>query len=160
METTPTDWLRETLIGIAPLLTGIAFVAYAGIVRLGLAGLWEEIQNLNRAGLMAGLERMHAQPDFWLWFYLTVTVSSMMLPSASDRRAWLPFGMIIGGLLFLSVLLGAGPWMVHHLAPPLNRFVQAVAVVFAISLLVHALLYLPFRLTRSLLSRITGLEVA
>ena len=49
---------------------------------------------------------------------------------------------------------------IHSVILLLIRRQDVSVMVFSISLLVHALLYVPFRLTRSLLSRITGLEVA
>jgi len=159
VETAPVDWLRESIIGIAPLVSGMAFVAYAGLVQLQLTGWWDLARNVQLQETWEGLKQMGAQPDFWLWFYLVLTVSSMMFPSSSDRRSWLPLGISAGILLTISIFLGAGPWMAQHLAPLLNRFFQAMAVVFAISLLAHVLLYLPSLLARLLLTRLTGAEV-
>ena len=99
------------------------------------------------------------QVDFWLWFYLAFTVSSMMLPSASDRRAWIPLtlGLII--LLVMALFAGAGPWMLSHLAPTFNDALQALAIMFGISAFLHFALILPVFGLRKLLSRITGLDV-
>ena len=41
VETSSADWLRDALIGAAPLLAGGLFVAYAGLERLGLLTLWQ-----------------------------------------------------------------------------------------------------------------------
>ncbi len=86
VETAPVDWLRESIIGIAPLVSGMAFVAYAGLVQLQLTGWWDLARNVQLQETWEGLKQMGAQPDFWLWFYLVLTVSSMMFPSSSDRR--------------------------------------------------------------------------
>jgi hypothetical protein len=40
VETAPTDLFRDALIGAAPLLTGGAFVIYAGIYHLNVEALW------------------------------------------------------------------------------------------------------------------------
>jgi hypothetical protein len=100
-----------------------------------------------------------ARPDFWIWFYLTLVVSSTMLPSASDRRAWLPLGLTLLALLGASLLAGAGPWLEQNLAPLLDVFFLSVAVVFAISAGIHLLLVLPLWAMRSLLARWLKLEV-
>ena len=160
VETAQVDWLRGSIIGIAPLMSGMAFVAYVGLVQLQLTGSWELARDFNLQELWEGLKQILAQPDFWLWLYLLLTVSSMMFPSASDRSSWLPLGITAGILLSISIFLGAGPWMAQHMAPLVNRFFQAVAAVFAISSLAHLLLYLPSRLARFLLTRLTGVEVA
>jgi hypothetical protein len=99
------------------------------------------------------------QPDFWLWFYLALVVSSTMLPSESDRRAWLPLGLILLCLFGISLVAGAGPWLYQNLAPSLNQVLRSIALVFGISAILHFVL-LPFVwLIRRLLARILRLEV-
>jgi hypothetical protein len=159
VETAKSDWLRDSLIGVAPLLLGGVFVAYAGLVQLDLNALWGEWSELGPAAFLQVAGGIYHQPDFWLWFYLIFAVSSTMLPSPSDRRAWLPLLLVIGILVVLSALAGAGPWMMTNLAPVLNRVLQVLAVVFAISVSAHLLLFLPFLAGHRLLSRITGMEV-
>jgi len=90
---------------------------------------------------------------------LTFVVSSMMLPSESDRRAWLPLLLFGGVLAVLALVAGAGEWMLANLAPLVNRAFSASAAVFGISALVHALLLVPTILVRLLLNRVTGLRV-
>jgi len=160
VETQATDWLRETLIGAAPLLTGGLLVAYAGVQRLGLTAAWEALSSGVDGAFPAALSAMFDLPDFWLWFYLAIAVSSTMLPSASDRRAWLPLGLTAALLLGIGLLAGAGPWLLANAAPYLNRALEAAALVLAISLALHVVLLPPFWLARRGLSRLSGLEVA
>ncbi|MFM8320472.1 MAG: hypothetical protein ACKOC5_06110 [Chloroflexota bacterium] len=159
VETAAADPLRDTLIGAAPLISGGLFVGYSGLYGLGLLSAWNTLQAGGSSALTGGLTGMLAQPDFWLWFYLTLVVSSTMMPSASDRRGWLPVGLVLGALLAVSLFAGAGPWLAETLAPLLNRFLSAAATVMGISALVHLLLLPPVWLARRLLSRLTGLQV-
>lgn len=159
VETAQTDVLRETLIGVAPLLSGGALVGWMGASQLGMGKLGELISQGNWAGFWTEIQAMPQMPDFWLWFYILFVVSSTMLPSASDRRGWLPVVLILAGLLGVAILFGAGEWMAQNLAPRLNVGLRGIAVVFGISLGVHALLYLPVLAVRMLLNRITGLQV-
>jgi hypothetical protein len=159
VETAETDLLREALIGVAPLATGGLVVAYLGASQLGLmplavllaAGSWE--------AFWQGLRTLPHLPDFWLWFYLTFTISSTMLPSASDRRTWLPIGLALLILLGLALLAGAGPWLFENIAPWFNRALWSLATVFGISLALHVVLFLPFRMLRELIQQVTGLRV-
>jgi hypothetical protein len=105
------------------------------------------------------METTLAQPDFWLWFYLTVVVSSTMLPSPSDRRAWVPLSIAVGLLIGLGILIGIGPWMLTSLGSTLSDALRATSVVFGMSAGAHLVVLLPAWLLRRGLSRLTGLEV-
>lgn len=153
------DWARDAMIGIAPLLVGGCFVAYTGLVQLDLLELWENLLSGGFASAAGTLRDIYSRPDFWLWFYLTLVISSTMLPSASDRRSWLPIGLIFALLIGSAILAGAGPWMVDHLAVPLFQGVKVVTVVFAMSSVVHLILWLPSLAIRGLLSKLTGVKV-
>lgn len=159
VETASGGILRDALIGAAPLVTGSLFVAFATINRMQLLPLWDFVRLGDWAQFWAGLSAAPQRPDFWLWFYLTFTVSSMMLPSASDRRAWLPVGLLAAALVGIAVLAGAGTWMLEHIAPPLDEFLQALALVFGLSAAIHALLILPFFLLHKILAKLTGVDV-
>jgi hypothetical protein len=163
VETAPAGPVREALIGVAPLLAGGLFVAYAGARQMGLTSVWEAALSSAESGgeaFVSALASLPYRPDFWLWFYLTFTVSSTMLPSSSDRRGWLPVALIAILLLGVSLLVGAGPWLAAEVAPFLNRLLQAGAVVLAISVAVHTVLLPPLYLIRRLLSRFTGYDLA
>ena len=159
VETGRTDILRDALIGMAPLLAGGACVAFTGLRGLGLDTLWSSVFSSQEVSIWNALRAVTERPDFWLWFYLTFVVSSTMLPSASDRRAWLPFVLVFSLLLGIVLLAGAGPWLVDHLAPPLNIGLRALSAVFGISIVVHLLVLLPAWILRKLISRITRLQV-
>ncbi len=159
VETARADFGRDALIGAAPLLAGGLFVAYAGLVRLDLAAVWDSLALGELTSAFAALAAIYARPDFWLWFYLTVAVSSTMLPSTSDRRAWLPLVLVLSTLLGAALFFGAGPWMSANLLPWLDQALGAVAVVFTISALVNLAVLFPTWILRTLLNKVTGLKV-
>ena len=99
-------------------------------------------------------------PDFYLWFYLAFAVSSTMMPSDSDRHAWLGLLISIAVLFVIAVLFGAGPWMLSNVAPRLSNFLSSVALIFGLSVFVHILLILPTALIHKILARLTGVDVA
>jgi hypothetical protein len=159
VETARAGPVRDALIGAAPLAAGMLVVAYISIEQLHLATLWDFLRNGQIQLFWLGLVSLPRMGDFWLWFYLVFTVSSTMLPSASDRQAWLPVGLVLAGLLLLAVLAGAGPWMLAHLAPPLNNFLRSAALLFGLSALVHGLLAPLFALLHKLLARLTHVDI-
>jgi hypothetical protein len=159
VETARADWLRDSLIGAAPLIAGGLFVAYASAERLHLLSLWQFLQNGQTELLLMGIAAIPSVKDFPLWFYLTFAVSSTMMPSAADRHAWTPLAMVAVGTLSLVLFAGAGPWMAEHLAPALNDFLRSVATVFGLSALIHIVLVLPTFLIHKFLARLTHLDV-
>jgi hypothetical protein len=160
VETGSTDIVRDALIGAAPLLSGGLVVMYIGMVQMGLVPLGNDLLKGQFDLFWRGLANLPALPDFWLWFYLAFVVSSTMLPSPSDRRAWLPILVVAGALILLALVAGAGSWMAANLAPVVNQALRAVAAVFAISVAVHVVMLVPIWLIRLLASRITGLSVS
>jgi hypothetical protein len=159
VETASGGFIRDALIGAAPLVTGSLFVAYTAIYQLYLLPLWDFIRLANWEGFWAGLMVFPKSPDFWLWFYLTFTISSTMMPSESDRHAWLPLALLAGALGGVAIMAGAGPWMLENLATPFNSFLRALALIFGLSGILHALLILPFLLFHHLLAKLTGVDI-
>jgi hypothetical protein len=159
VETAHTDIVRDSLIGIAPLIAGSLFLAYAGMNRLGLGTLLAVFANGQFELFWKGLTLLPQMNDFSLWFYLAFAVSSTMMPSESDRHAWLPLGLWTVGLLALAIFAGAGTWMLDNIAPLLNSFFSSVATLFGLSVALHVILLLPTKLLHRIVSRITGMDV-
>jgi len=163
VETASTDFIRDALIGIAPLLAGGGFVVYAGQFQLGLLELWNAFIGGEATGFIQGVFKLQNRPDFWLWFYLIFAVSSTMLPSASDRRAWLPISLFGGLVLLVALLVGAGPWLLgawEGLAALVAQGLQGLTMIFGISSAIHLVLLPPLWAVRASLARLTGLSVA
>ena len=160
VETAHTDIVRDSLIGAAPLIIGTIFVAYVSIYQLEMRVLWDVLRNGQFNLFWMGIHALPNGQDFYLWFYLTFVVSSTMMPSESDRHAWLELVISVGVLFAIALLIGAGPWMLNNVAPVISNFLSSVAVIFGLSSAVHILLILPTALMHKLLTRITGVDVA
>ena len=159
VETVSTDIVRDSLIGLAPLITGTLFVAYAGIYRLQVHTLWNVLRDGQPHLFWVGLGLLPNAQDFYLWFYLTFAISSTMMPSESDRHAWLPLGLWSAALLALAVFSGAGTWMLENLAPLLDNFLFSVALLFGFSNAVHLILLFPFFVFHRLLVYIMQVDI-
>jgi hypothetical protein len=160
VETAKSDIVRDSLIGAAPLIVGTLFVAYVAVYHLQMRILWDAFRNGQSDLFWLGVRALPQVPDFYLWFYLAFAVSSTMMPSESDRHAWLELLISIAVLFGLALLFGAGPWILSNVAPRLSTILSSVAVIFGLSVFVHILLILPAVLTHKLLARATGVDVA
>jgi hypothetical protein len=76
VETVKTDPVRDSLIGVAPLIVGSLVVAYAAINRLHLQTLWDVLRTGQFELFWLGLGVLPQVQDFPVWFYLAFTVSS------------------------------------------------------------------------------------
>ena len=159
VEVAESDIVRDSLIGAAPLILGNLAVAYIAIYRLHLIPLWDVLRHGQMNLFWMGITLLPGVPDFALWFYLTFAISSTMLPSQSDRHAWLPLGVSVVVLIGLALFAGAGSWMLLNLAPPLNAFLRSVATLLGLSAAVHAILIPPVMLLHKLLARWLGWDV-
>ena len=156
VETQRSDWFRDSLIGAAPLISGCLITGW-------MAGaLWEP--QLIGAAFWSGdwstfwqaISKTYHGADFWVWFYLIFTISSMMLPSESDRSSWLPVVLIFLGLLAVLIIAGAGGWMQTNALPVINPFLASLTMVFAVSLVLHILLLVPVWIIRAVMERVAG----
>lgn len=159
VETARSDIIRDSLIGAAPLIVGTVFVAYVAVYELEMRILWDTLRNGQFNLFWMGINALPRVKDFYLWFYLAFIVSSTMMPSQSDRHAWLELTISVGVLFALTLLIGAGPWMLDNIAPYVSNFLNSVAVIFGLSAVVHAILILPTALIHKMLARVTGVDV-
>lgn len=159
VETEQTDVVRDSLVGLAPIVAGTLFIAYAGIYGMHLDTLWRVFQNGQLNLFFMGIGLLPRVPDFFLWFYLTFAVSSTMLPSESDRHAWLPLGLWVAALFVLALLAGAGGWMLNNLAPLLDPILRSVALLFGLSNIVHIVLLLPLFMIHQVLTYLMQVDV-
>jgi len=159
VETASTDFVRDALIGAAPFIAGGILVAYIGVSRLEFNALWESLTLGQASSFRLALKSIADQPDFWLWFYLIFTISSTMMPSASDRRAWLPLILVIVIFSGLVLVLGAGPWLLTHAGSIIKSALDAITIVFGITVLTHLLLLPPVWMIRKIISHILGYQV-
>ncbi len=160
VETVQTDWARDALIGAAPIISGGLCVAYIALYQIDLLPLWDVLRTANFNLFWLGISMLPQVKDFPLWFYLTFVVSSTMMPSESDRHAWLPLGLLTAFILALAFFAGAGPWMLANIAPWLNDFLRSVALIFGLSSVVHVVVILPALALHRALARFSGVDVA
>ncbi len=159
VETVSTDFIRDALIGVAPLIMGGIFVAFAGVSHLGMNVIWENLTQGQMSSFSLTLRSVVDKPDFWLWFYLIFAVSSTMMPSASDRRAWLPLILVVVIMLGLILLVGMGPWLLSRVGSVFKAALDAITMFIGITVIIHLILLPPIWTIRKIISRMLGLQV-
>lgn len=159
VETAKVDFVREALIGIAPLVAGSAAVVLIGYSRLAVGPLGAAAAAGDVAGMANGFLASVLSADSLIWLYFLFTISNSMMPSASDRRAWLPLTIV---LVLVGVALyyaGAAPLLVESFGEPLAAGVRVVASAFSITIGVNLLIIPLVWLIEKLLVRVTGLQI-
>lgn len=159
VETERPDFVREALIGCAPLVSGSAVIILVGYAWLGAGAVGLAVSQGQWLNAWQSLEWMTRVPDFWLWVYLIFAVSNSMLPSASDRRAWLPLALLLTVLGLVLFGIGLGPALMDMLGPALEAATRALAAAFTLTVTLNLCLAPGLWLLEKALSRLTGLKV-
>lgn len=154
VETGQAGFFRDSMIGTAPLITGVIAISIISNLVLGLPTFFTG----NIDTWLLALKSLPTIPDFWIWFYLIFTISSTMLPSTSDRKAWIPVLIILVLVVILVILAGLGQWLMTHILPVLQVFISSFTAVMGISLLAHVILLIPLAFVRSLLTKVLRVE--
>lgn len=97
------DPLRESLIGVAPFVFGLAAVW----ILMGVGfGLWSPNDPIAALQLIWSTI---SDPLTWIALYLVFTISTSMIPSESDREPWGVIIAIFAAIGVLALVLGWTP---------------------------------------------------
>ncbi len=143
VETVKVDFLRDSLIGFAPLLIGSILIGVIGVSKLHLLDILNSFIQDPLHQIKPSLLFLVHQPDIWLWFYLLFAISSTMIPSASDRRSWFLILVFILLIALIAWLLGGAVWLVNIFRAPANSLLRAFNLIIGLSLIAHILVWLP-----------------
>jgi len=144
--------VRESLIGVAPLLVGSALVVWLARWRFGLDPAMMMTPDSIVAHLVAALDA----PDAWVWVYVIMAISNAMIPSPSDTRAWPRMGLylaILLAFLWVSDLLSRVPEGAVDLG---LAIAQGLAFSFSLTILVDLVVGAALFLAQLLTARLTG----
>ncbi|MBI3362081.1 MAG: hypothetical protein HY023_13340 [Chloroflexi bacterium] len=138
------DPLRESLVGIAPLLFGAA-----AVIVIGGFALRAEFNVGELAAALAALDAGAAwraataslSLSSILWLYLLFAIANSMMLSPSDRRAWLPAAFILIVVAAGMYALGAGAAVLGLVAGPLLAGMTALATTWTAAATLNAMLW-------------------
>lgn len=134
-----TDFIREALIGAAPLVFGSLIIGAVGAYALDIGPLGAALAAGDVGRALARLEAMTQANDFWLWVYVLFALGNTMLPSASDRQAWLPLGVAVMALAGVLAYLGLSALLWDALTGPALALARGLAASFTLAAAVNAL---------------------
>jgi hypothetical protein len=140
---TKPDHFRAALVGLAPLVLGAIVVLLIALDVLALDVVFEPFIAGDFRVAMDHLKAVLTLPDVLLWMYLLVTISNMMLPSASDRASWIPVGIFLVLLLIPVILLRPDIVQLPWVNGLVDGAIKSLATAFGITASIDFLLVLP-----------------
>lgn len=154
-----TDPLRGSLIGLAPLVTGSILILIIAYSVFGLAAPGELAAGFSLEDIPSTLMGYLSVPNFWLWVYLIFSISNAMLPSESDRQAWLSLVLYCG--VAVVVLYGFG--LLQEVSSPLSGFfltaLSHLTFAFLLTIVVDVVVIVIVVLSERAVTIVTGKKV-
>jgi hypothetical protein len=154
-----TDFLRASLIGAAPLLTGSVVIFLIGSTVFGTPEVIAALRGGNWVGALRGLGAAIQAPDAWIWAYLVFAVGNTMLPSRSDTHAWPLLGGVLTAIAVVAALAGAGALLLNGASQFLTAAARWVVLLGGSTLIVDLPFFLFLSLTEKLLESLLGRSV-
>ena len=146
------DAVRDSLIGLAPLIAGSTAVLLCASLGLGIMPLSTPTSLDEFLGYLAA-------PNILVWLYLIFAISNAMLPSASDREPWLPVILFLGLVLSLLVATNLIAKIPQTVADAALFMVSYLAYAFTLTVVVDALVALPLWLGETAIAYARGSRV-
>ncbi len=158
VEVMRTDMLRTTLIGIAPLVVGVAALSAIGAMVFNLQAIVTALDKADVLGMLRALIALPQATDAWLWAYLVFAIANSMMPSESDVQTLPP--VLFGSVVIVGIALAAGGLpLLHTLAPFARAIVTWLAAAFAITAALDLLIALLLTCAVWIASTLTRREV-
>jgi hypothetical protein len=151
--------LRESLIGAAPLITGTAAVVLIGLYIFQLPSFLAAMATGDLDQLAFALIQLIRTADFLAWLYLLFAVSNAMMPSASDRRAWPAFLLLLGAATIVLLLLGLQEFLMAGLLGPVTILFGYLALAFSLTIGVNLVFMAVLALLEQLIAWLKGVSV-
>ncbi|MCB9451736.1 MAG: hypothetical protein H6672_09865 [Anaerolineaceae bacterium] len=152
-----TSPFRIAIITLIPFLTGLLIVSLIANSILNVQEFLSLLNNGYLTDVSAAINQFTSAQDFWLWLYITFTISNTSMPSMNDLRGLrgvLITVAVIAGILFV---LGIGneavvAFLAGTATDALNNLAGVLAVIIGIDIFMVAVL----GTIEAVIERITG----
>jgi hypothetical protein len=128
------DPIRNSLVGVAPLLGGSAVILLIGNLILGVGQLAGALSGQGAKAILDEIAQIVRVPDFWLWLYLIFAVSNAMLPSESDMDTVRPVLLFLGIAAAIVLVVGGVPAIPEEVVHGVNAIAGYLASAFGLTL--------------------------
>jgi hypothetical protein len=140
------DPIRDSLVGVAPLLVGTVLVTIIGHMIFDTPAVSARLAEGNWLGAVAAFREALDQPSGLIWAYLLFTIANAMMPSASDREPIMPVlaysALAIAAYIILGLPLQGAASVMEWFAPTLSNLSSALLFVIVLDIIILAILYL------------------
>ncbi len=126
------DPLRESWIGLAPLITGVAGILLLARWQFGI----ESPPALTVEGVLSTLSASLQAPDALVGLYVIFSLSNSMWPSESDRRQWGVLLLVVALAVSSAYVVGLFTPIPSELARGVTAAAEYLAFAFALSVAV------------------------
>jgi hypothetical protein len=158
VEVLRSDPLRASLIGGAPLLTGMLVLGLVGWLEFNGAGLTRALDEGDLNVFLTQLWATTHATDALLWFYVVFAVANSMMPSTSDTQSWPPvIGFIV--CIIAAVFVIGGADVVRAIEGPLRVTLGWLAAALALTAFVDMLFISVLWILARLMERLTNRRI-
>lgn len=151
--------IRESLIGAAPLFSGLAIVLLIGHHIFDVGAFADAISAGNLDLLSGALVTLFEAPDFLVWLYLIFAISNAMMPSPSDRRAWPPVLIVLVIAAIIIYLIDRQQVIIAGMVGPMTAIFGYLALSLSLAAGVDLAFMLTIYILEELISRLRGVEL-
>lgn len=137
-----TDMIRNSLIGIAPLLVGS--ISIIALVKWQFPKLLGTLVNASGVPLPYGIlnrliiegKSILAQPLNFMWIYLIFAIANTMFVSESDRRSWPAMAILLAIMGAIIAWIGVSPSLLSLAGGTIQVGISILNAAFIITLIV------------------------
>ena len=109
--------------------------------------------------LVEALRGLWRTNDIFVWAYLFFAISNAMMPSASDRRAWPAFGLILIGLLVVFYFIDFRGVILDSLSDWATVMFANLSLAFSLTIVADLIFIVFIALAERIVSSIRGQSV-
>jgi hypothetical protein len=141
------------------LISGTAVVLLIAFKIFNVTDFGDALLTGDAAILIGAVNSLFTTGDFLIWLYLLFAISNAMMPSASDRRAWPAFILILVVTAVILYILGLQELLLLGLAGPVATVFGYLALAFSLIIGVNLFSMFIIYIIEWLLSRIKGVDL-
>jgi len=149
--------LQRAIIAISPLIVGMIIIWYIANNIFDISSFLAVISTGNLNDVAAGFRLLTTAPDFWLWVYISFTISNTMFPnSPKDLQGW----WIVGGAVVVIVIVlsfvGLGNQISGAVALPIAQVLSVLEGMLLMMIGINFLMTVSLGIIESSIEYVTG----